>query len=379
MPEIHPAYLLIETGPALEQLCKQLRDATWLALDTEFHRENSYYPRLCLLQVASETVVACIDPLRLTTLDPLLEILYAPHIVKVFHAGRQDQESFYHLRGKPLAPIFDTQIAAPLLGYPDQISYAALVQKTLGITLDKSMTRTDWRERPLSRQQLDYAANDVIYLGKVYRQFTATLEHQGRSVWLDEDFARLCDAAQYANPPATAWHRIKNVQRLNERQLAVLQALAGWREKTAEQENRPRNWVLNDELLLAMARSLPQRAADLATFPREHQRRLKHYGPQILVTIDQGLNAPPPGLPLHLQPHRRLKPAEEALINQLQEKLRQRCADNNIDDKAVAGRRELIRLLRGEKNLKILQGWRKRIVGTELQKILSGHPGELPG
>jgi len=217
MPETHPPYLLIETGPALEHLCKQLRDVTWLALDTEFHRENSYYPRLCLLQIACETVVACIDPIQLSTIDPLLEILYAPHIIKVFHAGRQDQESFYHLRGKPLAPIFDTQIAAPLLGHAEQISYAALVQKTLGITLDKSMTRTDWRRRPLSRQQLDYAANDVIYLGKVYRQFIAALQRQGRLDWLNEDFARLCDTAQYANPPAAAWQRIKNVQRLNER------------------------------------------------------------------------------------------------------------------------------------------------------------------
>ena len=374
MSAIHQTYLLVKTGPELEQLCQQLREVTWLALDTEFHRENSYYPQLCLLQIACEEVVACIDPLQLPTIDPLLEILYAPQIVKVFHACRQDQESFYHLRGKPLAPIFDTQIAAPLLGYADQIGYAALAQKTLGITLDKSMTRTDWRQRPLSRQQLDYAANDVIYLGKMYQLFSTTLQRQCRLDWLNEDFARLCAAESYANPPATAWQRIKSAQGLNDRQLAVLQALAGWRESAARKENRPRNWLLNDALLLTIARGLPQQPADLLALSHEHQRRLKHYGVQILSTIKQGLTTPSPALPSHLYPFRRLDPAEELLLKQLQERLHQHCADQAIDDKAVAGRRELTRLIRGEKDLKILQGWRKKLIGEELQAIIAQSP-----
>ena len=246
---MNPAHtiLYIDTADALDSFCGMLRAADWIVLDTEFLREKTYYPKLCLLQVATPDSVACIDPLALDELTPLLEILFDEGITKVMHSGRQDMEIFYHLAGKLPSPVFDTQIAALMLGYPEQVGYASLVKGELGIELDKLHTRADWTQRPLSDDQIQYAADDVIYLVEIYQRLSEKLATLGRRDWLLEDFQRLTDADLYDNPPADAWQKVKGGNRLRGDSLSIMQALAGWREQVAQQKNRPKGWILRDD------------------------------------------------------------------------------------------------------------------------------------
>jgi ribonuclease D len=233
-----PAVRYIDTSAALTVVCAQLRGNPWLILDTEFLREKTYYPKLCLLQVATPDLIACIDPLALEDLTPLLDVIYDEGIMKVLHAARQDMEIFFHLRNALPAPVFDTQIAALLLGYPDQIGYGNLVKETLGIELDKLHSRTDWSRRPLSDEQIRYAAEDVFYLAQVYRHLVEKLTGLGRLDWLSEDFARLTQVELYSNDPEQAWLKVRGSNRLRGPSLAVLQALAQWRETVARDRTR---------------------------------------------------------------------------------------------------------------------------------------------
>ncbi|HKJ09429.1 MAG TPA: ribonuclease D, partial [Gammaproteobacteria bacterium] len=211
--------LQVDTPEALAELCRRLDGCDWLALDTEFHREKTYYPQFCLLQLATPELVAWVDPLTVPDLGPLLELLNGEQIVKVFHAARQDLEIFYHLTGRVPAPVFDTQVAAPLLGHPDQAGYGALVSAVLGVNLSKGHARADWTRRPLPAKQLEYALDDVRYLARLYPQLRDELQQRGRLQWLAEDFAALVDPAQYENPPASAWRRIRGTDRLRAAQL----------------------------------------------------------------------------------------------------------------------------------------------------------------
>jgi ribonuclease D len=219
----------IDTPSGLDAFCKQISTAEWIALDTEFLREKTYYPKLCLLQIATPDTVACIDPIALDDLSPVLDVIFDEGITKVMHSGRQDMEIFFNIHGKPPSPIFDTQIAALLLGYADQIGYANLVKEMLGIELDKLHTRADWSLRPLSADQLKYAADDVVYLAEIYRKMTAQLTEMGRLAWLAGDFERLTSPELYGNPPGQAWLKVKGGNRLKGASLSVLQALAEWR------------------------------------------------------------------------------------------------------------------------------------------------------
>ncbi|MGH8561939.1 MAG: ribonuclease D, partial [Nevskiales bacterium] len=189
--------LYIDTPAALDDFCAQLRGRDWLAVDTEFIRERTYYPQLCLVQVSDGETQACIDPIRLKDLGPLLALLYDPAVTKVFHAAGQDLELFYHLTGKVPGPVFDTQLAATLAGFGDQIGYARLVQDILGVELDKAHTRCDWSRRPLAEAELAYAADDVRYLCQVYDRLCTELKKRGRLDWLAADFAAMTDPARF--------------------------------------------------------------------------------------------------------------------------------------------------------------------------------------
>ena len=237
------SYSYIETPADLSALCEQLKRSDWLTLDTEFIREETYYPQLCLIQVATDDVVACIDPLAIDDLSPLMEVFYDPAITKVLHSARQDLEIFQNLRGRPPENIFDTQIAATLLGQGDQIGYGNLAKAMLGVELDKAHSRTDWAKRPLSPEQLDYAADDVRYLRDIYKQQIQQLQEMGRLQWLDEDFAQLSNPALYEPPIADAWKRLKGLNRLKGVQLAIVRELAQWREELAKERNLPRRWA----------------------------------------------------------------------------------------------------------------------------------------
>ena len=208
--------LLIDSAAALARPLESLAAASWVAIDTEFLRERTYRARLCLVQVATEDMLACVDPLRVDV-TPLLDALYRPSLLKVLHAARQDLEVFYDVQGSVLTPVFDTQIAAALTGPEDQIGYAALVERLTGHRLDKQATRTDWSQRPLSDVQLAYARDDVHYLREVYGELAARLESLRRNAWLVEECAALADPALYAPEPAQAWRRLRGFRRIERR------------------------------------------------------------------------------------------------------------------------------------------------------------------
>ncbi len=364
----YPPPPLIETPAQLETLCRRLRQSPWLALDTEFHRERTYRPTLCLLQVAVPGLCACIDTLRLGDLTPLLEILHDPARTKVFHSAVQDLEVLYGLDETPLRPLFDTQVAAPLLGYRDQLGYGDLVAALLGIRLTKSQTRTDWRRRPLSPEQLAYAADDVVYLARLYPLMRDALRERGRLDWLDEDFERLSDPARYRPDPEAAWLRFKNGRFLPPAQQAALRLLAAWRERRAEAENRPRGWILRDDLLLAIAREQPasrERLARLCADQNLGDAALNELL-ALLAPLSRDDHAGFVAGFVQAPAPRRPSAQELAQVRRLQAHLRHRCREAGIEPRTVTGRRELERLVRGEQGLRVCQGWRRHFIGEEL-------------
>ncbi|MCB1879518.1 MAG: ribonuclease D [Gammaproteobacteria bacterium] len=362
----------IETPGQLEQLCDSLRESRWLALDTEFIREKTYYPQLCLLQVCNGETAACVDPLRLDSLDPLIEVVMQPSIVKIFHAGRQDLEIFNALWQRLPAPLFDTQLAATLLGLGEQIGYAALVQKLLGVDLDKGHTRTDWSRRPLQDGQLRYALDDVIYLGEIYLEFAARLRELGRTEWLQEEFALLTNPDTYRIDPAAAWQKIKGRQRLRGAQLAVLQALAAWRENLAVASDRPKRWIAKDEILVDLARRMPKTLADLGHIRGLEQGLQKRHGEELLGLITQSRALPRTSWPQDKQPPLRLTPNQEALADLLMCCLRLLAEQNQVSPAMLASRSMLEQLVAGERDIELLHGWRRMLAGDSLLEVLAG-------
>ena len=363
--------LYIDTPNQLTALCEQLRRHDWLTLDTEFLREKTYRPRLCLLQVANPEVIACIDPLALDDLSPLLEVLYDTGITKVLHAAHQDLEIFFEMRGTLPAPVFDTQIAATLLGHGDQIGYGNLVKAELGIELDKAHARTDWCHRPLDDAQLDYAADDVRHLREIYLRQRQKLAELGREEWLLADFDELVDSSRYSNPPEEAWRRVKGSNRLRGVQLAVLQSLASWREQQAQQSNRPRRWILKDEVLLDLAKQMPTDEGRLRRIRGLEEGSVQRHGTTLLKCIAEAKRLPKEQWPT-LKEGQRLSPEQEPLVDMLMALLRERCRQQCISPSAVAGRRELERLVLGESGIPLLHGWRAAIAGQALQALLHG-------
>jgi len=278
----HPQ--LINDEMSLQKLCVQLQGCAWLAVDTEFERESTYYPELCLVQVAGNGIVGLIDALTNTDLEPLYTLLYDASITKVFHAARQDFEIFFHLNGRVPAPLFDTQIAAALRGYDQQIGYANLVKDVLDVDLAKSQTRTDWKRRPLSPEQLHYGADDVIYLGPLYELLLGKLSEFGQMAQLQEQCEALNRPELYEPDPELMWQkiRIREVKNFSDPSLTVFKRLAAWRELTARRKNRPRKWIITDHALVAVARELPADLDALSCLDGINAKVMKRYGSELL-------------------------------------------------------------------------------------------------
>jgi ribonuclease D len=259
---VHP---LITDSKTLAELCSRLARSPFVAVDTEFMRENSYWPDLCLIQIADESEAAAIDP-KAEGMDmtPLLELMVNNEdVLKVFHAGGQDIEIVHNLTGKTPHPLFDTQIAAMALGQGDQVGYSNLVDSWLGITLDKGARFTDWSRRPLDQRQIDYAIGDVTHLVKIFPRMLAKLRKTGRGDWLDQEMERLADPSNYVTIPDEAWQRIKIPSRKPEA-LGRLRALAAWREREAQNKNLPRGRIVKDETMADIAAHPPRIQPDLA-------------------------------------------------------------------------------------------------------------------
>ncbi|CAK0760724.1 Ribonuclease D [Gammaproteobacteria bacterium] len=359
----------IDTPDALNQLSAQLRHSDFIAVDTEFFREKTYLPQLCLIQIATNSVLAIIDPLVLTNLEPLWEILCNSEITKVLHSGRQDLEIFYELCGRPIAPLFDTQIAATLLGHGDQVGYGALIAAECKIHLDKAHTRTDWTARPLDAGQLRYAADDVRYLAIVYPLIQKRLEQDGRLSWLKEDFLALSNPAGYGTAPTEAWRRVHGAQALQGRSFVLLQRLAAWREQQARVKNLPRRWIISDATLLELARHSPVNQDHLRKIQGMEPGIMKHYGQELLKLLraeKEGNTSSPQTLPSHSA----LTMEQEALVDCLLAVVRLQCVAHRVSLASLTSRRDLEALISGETNIPLLHGWRRALAGQAVLDIL---------
>jgi ribonuclease D len=362
----------INTPDQLAKLCEQIKKETWLALDTEFLREKTYYPKFCLLQIATPEWVACVDPIALPKLDVLFEVLYNPAIIKVFHSCRQDLEIFFQWTGQLPSPIFDTQVAAPLLGFQDNPGYAMLVSSLLSVNLNKAHTRADWSKRPLTEAELEYAADDVIYLCQIYQIMVQKLTALGRIDWLKNDFAELTNPALYAVDPEKAWFKIKGKNKLTGKQLSIIQTLAEWREKTAQAEDRPKSWLLRDELLFDLAKLQPETVPELANVRGINERAVNRYGKELCQLITAAKNRPP--LPLNEKDRSAKKTQQqEAILDILTALVRVRAEENALNPTILASRKDLEELLsNGDDECPLLHGWRYTMAGKELVGLIKG-------
>jgi len=366
-----PNFEYIDTIDALNVFCDAIKSSSWLALDTEFMREKTYYPQLCLLQVSNGEHIACIDPIALSidALKPLMDIIYDPSITKIFHAASQDLEIFAMLRETLPMPLFDTQTAAALLGQGNQIGYAALIQNMCDVELDKSHSRTDWLRRPLSEAQLTYAADDVRYLGQAYLLLLDALEEQGRSDWLNDDFVQLANADKYRADPKTCWQQLRGIDKIASQHLAVAQTLAEWRELQAQKSDRPKRWILADDIVLALACEAPTDHDGLlaAGLPAKANDR---FGSELLVRIRQAKSLAKEQWPTRASFE---KPTAEqrTLIKSLMTRLQEIAEQHQIDPGLLATRKIVQKLVQGERDLPLLTGWRNNIAGETLLGIIN--------
>ncbi len=364
---------LIDTPDALESLCQRLAGSEWLAVDTEFIRERSYYPRLCLIQVSNGETHACVDPLALGDgIAPFLDLLFDGSTLKVFHAARQDLEIFWHDWGRFPLPLFDTQPAAALLGHGDQIGYANLVKRVLGVDLPKDQSRTDWSARPLEAGQIRYALDDVIYLGRLYLKIRGSLSDRERLQWLAAEFATLADPATYEPDPREAWKRIKGRQHLRGRQLAVLRALAEWRETEARARDLPRKWLLKDDVMVELCRRLPRDLEALARVRGVEAGLVRKEGKTLLGLIRDAAALPREDWPVEKRRPSPLSPEQEAMVDYLAAALRLIAAEHQLSPQAIATHKDLQKLVRGEDDCPLLEGWRCAVAGEPLLALLRG-------
>ncbi len=361
----------IDKVEQLHELCDRVAKADWVAIDTEFLREKTYYPIFCLLQIATRDWVACVDPITIKDLSLLFTELNRKDLLKVLHSSRQDLEIFFQLTGQVPAPIFDTQIAAPLLGFQENPGYAMLVSNYLNINLPKTHTRTDWSQRPLNPEQLKYAADDVIYLGQVYELMRNQLDNLGRLTWLEKDFAMLENPLLYQPDPKDAWLKIRGKNRFTGKQLLIIQRLCEWREKTAQLENRPKNWLLKDDLLLELCKFQPETVPELAKIHTINDRLVRKHG-QTIVNLIVEAKQSSDSLALEKKRTQKKTPIHEAILDVLNAVLRIRAEENSINPVAIASRKDLEKLLFDEDDNPLLQGWRYSMVGEELQGLLKG-------
>ncbi|MEJ2059280.1 MAG: ribonuclease D [Acidihalobacter sp.] len=367
-----PAF--IDTPQSLGTFCHELAGSDWLAIDTEFLRERTYRAQLCLIQVANDTRIACIDPLAIADLSPLWELLGDARSTKILHAGYQDIELVYQESGLIPTPVFDSQYAAGLLGLGEQMGYARLVETLLGIELDKSQSRTDWSARPLSADQLTYAADDVRHLGTIYPRLRHELEQAHRLTWLEEDMAALHRPERFTTNSEEAWRNVRGAGALDPRGLAILQGLAAWREQEAMHRDKPRGWILRDEHLLKLCFLKPEDHHALEAVPELSPGFLRRYADTVLAAIRAGLQLEEDALPPAIDTG---PPSaeERAQIKTLQQRLREIATQQSISAPLIANRAEIESLVRGRRDLRVLQGWRRQVAGEALLALLADQPG----
>ena len=355
---------VIATTAALEKFCAEAMTARYVTVDTEFMRENTYYPKLCLLQIASADDAVRVDPLADgIDLAPVFALMAAPQVLKVFHAARQDIEIFVHLSGAVPAPIFDTQIAGMVCGFGDAISYDRLVKSVVGVEIDKSSRFTDWARRPLGDRQLTYALSDVTHLRLVFEALEERLRANGREPWLADEMAVLTDPATYVVAPEDAWRRLK-LRNPKPRTLAVLRELAALRENEARRRDLPRNRVLRDEVLTEIAASVPSTPEELARARSISDNVAKgKLGQGLLEAVRRGANSDRnswPRPPAATPPRR----GREPVVELLRVLLKLKAEEHGVAQKLIANMADLDLIADDDDaDVPALSGWRREIFG----------------
>jgi len=360
----------------LKALCERLSKADFVTVDTEFLRDNTYYPMLCLVQVADDEGAHAIDPLAEgLDLAPLMDLLSNEKVLKVLHACRQDLEIFYQMMGKLPSPVFDTQVAAMVCGFGDSVGYETLVTKIAKAQLDKSARYTDWSKRPLSETQLHYALGDVTYLRTIYRRLSKELQATGRERWVDEEMAILRDPSIYETQPEDAWQRLK-VRTNKPRFLGLLKELAAWRERQAQERDLPRNRVAKDETLFEIAAHPPKDEAALDRIrgvPKGFSR--SRAGKSLMEALEAGMNIPDKDLP---QIERaKPRPATPPMADLLKVLLKIKCQDAKVAARMVANAQDLENWAAEPEttDIKAMHGWRYEIFGADAVKLMNGDLG----
>lgn len=367
------AAVLITTNEQLGEFADRASRSEVLAVDTEFLREKTYYPKLCLVQLGTDTEQVAVDPFAVTDVAPLVRLFSNPFITKVFHACSQDMEVLLRYCGMLPNPVFDTQVAASFVSDHYQIGYGALVEEYCGVSLAKAESLTDWSRRPLDSAQIAYALDDVRYLPQIWRTMTARLKELGRLEWLAPDFARAADPATYRHEPREAYRRVKRTGSLSRRQLAVARELAAWREERAAALDRPRRRLLSDDLLVEVAKRAPasvdalariRGAAELAPADRA----------QIVEACRRGLACDPADYP---EQERCARPSldEECVCDLMYALMRMVCEREHLAPAIVASRDDLHGFLLGREASPLACGWRYEVLGQHLQALLDGRLG----
>ena len=365
---------VIADSTSLTKFCDRLIKSSYITVDTEFMRDQTYWPRLCLVQIADEHEAAAIDTLaKGINITPLLNLLTNSRILKIFHAARQDLEIFYRLMGRLPSPIFDTQIAAMVCGFGDSAGYDTLVRKLTDETIDKSSRFTDWALRPLSQRQINYALGDVTHLRQVYIKLNEMLGQNNRHNWMDEELSILRDTKNYTFEPEDAWRRIK-YRAPKPRFLAILKEVAAWREIEAQNKDIPRNRIVRDESLIEISHHAPKTINDLS---RARGLSLKKaegsLGKALLNAVKVGLNVPSENLP-EVKRDAPLPKGIGPITDLLKVLLKLKCEKHDVAQKLIAtvNDMEQIAAFGQNANVPALQGWRQEVFGIDALRLRSG-------
>lgn len=373
-PGLRGPSLFISTYEELERFCERASSSPVLAVDTEFLRERTYRPRLCLIQLAtSADDIAAVDPIAIRDLSPIARLFEDPSIVKIVHACSQDLEVIDGAMGCVPSPMFDTQLAAAFLGHRMQLGYGALVESYTGVHLAKAESLTDWSRRPLDPEQLVYAEDDVRYLPGIYEQMRSELVDRDRLSMVLPEMQALLDPSHYRHDPMLAYQHLKRVSSLTRRQLAVAREACGWRERLAAKRDIPRKWVLSDEVLVEVCRRAPADEQRLRRI-RGTEQLSERDSAALLHAISRGLSCPASNYP---SMPRRSRPSgeQESVVDLMYAMLRIISERSGVATQLIATRDELLDFMSGEEGASLSQGWRYELAGRQLEGLLSGSCG----
>ena len=366
--------MYISTYDDLAAFCKRAEGFSAVAIDTEFLRERTFHPRLCLVQAATPDECVAIDPFAIEDLSPLAAFMENKDVVKVFHACSQDMEVLYHTLGVLPEPIFDTQVAAAFLGERMQISYNNLVQTYCGVSLPKTESLTDWSRRPLTDKQVEYAIDDVRWLIKSYDVMMERLEREGRVSWVLDELKPLADLSHYAQDHRQAYKRVKRINSCTRKQLAVARELAAWREGRAERNNIPRKWIMSDDVLLALVKRSPRNVDDLRSIRGTEQMSERDMD-GILAAVKRGVRCPPDKYPPVHHQRKASTPELESITDLMFALLRLVSERSGVATALIASRDDLADYVEHPEKSRLREGWRFELVGTLLDDLLSGNMG----